>query len=75
MSQIETIKQTLQTYQQELPKLRQLFMQDGVIDAQEKAQLEDIEARIQSLQAQLGQASAGPSGSVENSSGLSGSVG
>jgi len=75
MSQIETIKQTLQTYQQELPKLRQLFMQDGLIDAQEKAQLEDLEARIQSLQAQLGQASAGPSGSVENSSGLSGSVG
>ncbi|WCL82871.1 peptidoglycan-binding protein [Saprospira sp. CCB-QB6] len=75
MSQIETIKQTLQTYQQELPKLRQLFMQDGVIDAQEKAQLEEIEGRIQKLQSQLGQASAGASDALTKAAGLSGSVG
>ena len=52
-AKVEKIKQQLQVYRAELAKYKKLFMEDGVIDNEEQAQLDSMNAVIDECEQKL----------------------
>ncbi|WCL81809.1 N-acetylmuramidase family protein [Saprospira sp. CCB-QB6] len=75
MANVEKLQQLLGKYQEQLKTLKDLFMADGKIDANEQATLNQIEELISSIGASIGSAVDGATAAAASSRSISASVG